>query len=144
MLAASTACVLLAQPGQHDSLPRFSSESKMVLVSFNVARGAYFAPDIKREDIVLLQDGKPRDFTVFEGPGSGRRPPLELVLLFDTTTRPPPESKIAVKFSHWDRQRTYAYASSWGDPESRSILEKEGAEVRVSVYRYDRDRLERL
>ena len=144
MLVALVACVLVAQPDQHDSVPRFSSETKMVLVSFNVARGTYFAPDVKRDEVVLLQDGKPRDFSVFEGPASGHRPPLELVLLFDTTTLPPPESKIVVKFSHWDRERTYAFTSSWGDRESRSILEKAGADVRVSVYRYDRDRIERL
>ena len=115
-----------------------------MLVSFNVVRGAYFAPDVKKDDIVLRQDGKPRDFTIFEGPGSGNRPPLELVLLFDTTTLPPPETKLKVKATHWDREATYDFTSHWGDKESRSILEKGGADVRVSVFRYDHDRLQRL
>ena len=138
------ACLLLAQQAPPDSSPIFSAETKLVLTTFNVVRGAYFAPDVKKDDIVLLQDGKPRNFTIFEGPESGNRPPLELVLLFDTTTLPPPESKIQVKYTHWDRKATYDFTSHWSDRESRSILEKGGADVRVSVYRYDRDRLQRL
>jgi hypothetical protein len=118
----------------------------LALVSFNVVRGAYFAPDVKKDDVLLLQDGKPRDFTIFEGPGSGRRPPLELVLLFDTTTLPPPDSNLKVRFlhTHWDRKATYEFTTYWGDRESRSVLEKGGADVRVSVYRYDHDRMQRL
>lgn len=143
-LILSMACLLFAQQTPQAPIPAFSSESKLVLVSFNVVRGGYFAPDVKRDDVVLLQDGKPRDFTIFEGPGSGNRPPLELVLLFDTTTLPPPESKITVKHTHWDREATYEFTSHWGDKESRSILEKGEADVRVSVFRYDHDRLQRL
>jgi hypothetical protein len=142
-LILSTACLLFAQRTPQESLPSFNSESKLVLVSFNVVRGAYFAPDVKKDDVVLLQDGKPREFAIFEGPGSGSRPPLELVLLFDTTTLPPPDSRIKVK-THWDREATYEFTKQWGDKESRSILEKAGADVRVSVYRYDHDRLQGL
>jgi len=115
-----------------------------VLVPFNVVRGKYFALDVKPEDVALLDNGKPRGFTVFEGPGTGRRPPLELVLLFDTTTLPPPESKIKVLWTPWDRQATYEFTEHWGDAESRAVLEKNGADVRVSVYRYDHQLMQRL
>ncbi len=139
-----TTCLALAREAPQDPIPTFSTEAKLVLVSFNVVRGAYFAPDIKRDDIELRQDGKPRDFTIFEGPGSARRPPLELVLLFDTTSVPSPESKVTVKATHWDWKATYGFTNRWGDKESRSVLEKRGADVRVSVYRYDGNRLQRL
>jgi hypothetical protein len=98
---------------------------------------------VKADDVLLLQDGKPREFTVFEGPG-GRRPPLELVLLFDTTTLPPPGSKIRVMWTHWDREATYDFTNHWGDQQSRGVLEKGGADVRVSAYRYDHQQMQRL
>ena len=127
-----------------ESSPTFHSETELVLTAFNVVRGLYFAPDVKADDVLLLEDGKPRSFSVFEGPGTGRRPPLELVLLFDTTTLPPPESKITVLMTHWDRKATYDFANHWGEKESRAVLQKAGADVRVSVYRYDHQQLQRL
>jgi hypothetical protein len=135
---------LCAQQGVPDFSPTFSSEARLVLLSFNVQRGAYFAPDLKPEDVLLLEDGKPRAFTVFEGPGKGRRPPLELVLLFDTTTLPPAESKLKVRDTYWDRDSTYSFAAQWGEKDSRAILEKDGADVRVSIYRYDHQQLQNL
>lgn len=133
-----------AQQGGPGSSPVFSSDTQLVLLSFNVQRGAYFAADLKPEDVELLEDGKPRAFTIFEEPGKGSRPPLELVLLFDTTTLPPPESKVKVSSTYWDRDATYAFAAHWSDKDSRAILEKEGADVRVSVYRYDHRQLQLL
>jgi len=142
-LILSTACWCLGQQAPPESSPTYHSETELVLTTFNVIRGIYFAPDVKPDDVVLLEDGKPRDFTIFEGPG-GRRPPLELALLFDTTTLPPPESKIEVAWTHWDRKATYDFTNHWGDAESRAVLEKGGADVRVSVYRYDHQQLQRL
>ena len=143
-LIPSTACLFFGQQAPPESSPTFHSETELVLTTFNVVRGLYFAPDVKPDDILLLVDGKPRGFTVFEGPGTGRRPPLDLVLLFDTTTFPPPASKIKVLYTHWDRQATYDFTSHWDDKESRGVLEKGGADVRVSVYRYDHQQLQRL
>jgi len=143
MIVLSTGCLLVGQQAPPESSATFHSETELVLTTFNVIRGIYFAPDVKRDDVVLLEDGKPRDFTVFEGPG-GRRPPLELVLLFDTTTIPPPESKIVVRMTHWDRKATYDFTNHWGDAESRAVLEKNGADVRVSVYHFDHQQLQRL
>lgn len=143
-LILSTACMFLGQQAPPESSPTFHSQSQLVLTTFNVVRGLYFAPDVKPEDVLLLEDSKPRDFSVFEGPGTGHRPPLELVLLFDTTTLPPPESKITVMWTHWDRNATYDFTNHWGNKESRDVLEKGGADVRVSVYRYDNQQLQRL
>lgn len=143
-------CLSFAQQGGPASSPVFSSESRLVLLSFNVQRGKYFAPDLKPEDVALIEDGRPRAFTVFEGPGTGSRPPLELALLFDTTTLPPPKSGVKVGMPsgqfrpHWDREATYGFAAQWTDAESRKILERTGADVRVSVYRYDHQQLQKL
>jgi hypothetical protein len=143
-LALYTACWLLAQQGTLPSSAVFSSETKLVLVSFNVQRGAYFAPDLKSDEILLLEDGKRRDFTIFEGPEAGSRPPLELVLSFDTTTLPIPGSKARVVATHWDRNATYEFTNHWGDTESRAVLEMGGADIRTSVYRFDREQMQRL
>jgi hypothetical protein len=142
----------------------------LVLTSFNVVRGRYFAPDVKPEDVVLLQDGKPRGFSTFEGPGTGQQPPLELVLLFDTSTFPPPGSGTGTidparlpagaargagspagdpvtlfrGLTRWDREAVYDFTKHWGDQESRAILEKDGADLRVSVYRYDHQQMQLL
>jgi len=144
LLMVLTACLLCAQQAPPQTTPTFSSEAKLVLVPFNVVRGAYFTPDVGKDDVVLLQDGKPRDFTIFEGPRSDRRMPVELILLFDTTMQAPRAPGTTVKASHWDPKKTYEFASHWGDKESRAVLEKAGAVVQVSVYRYDEDRLQRL
>jgi hypothetical protein len=136
--------LFFGQQAPQESSPAFHSESELVLTTFNVLRGLYFAPDVKPDDVVLLQDGRPRSFSIFEGPRTGRRLPLELVLLFDTTTLPPPGSKIKVHWTRWDREATYEFTNHWGDAESRAVLEKGGADVRVSVYRYDHDQMQRL
>ena len=138
----SLACLLCGQQPAPGPSSMFSAEARLVLVPFNVVRGKYFALDLKPEDVALLDKGKPRDFTVFEGPGTGRSP-LELVLLFDTTTLPP-ESILPVHITHWDRQATYEFSNHWGDAESRAVLEKNGADVRVSVYRYDHQLMQRI
>jgi hypothetical protein len=141
-LIAPAACLLFGQAPQAPPAT-LHFETDQVLVTFNVIRGIYFAPDVKPEDVVLLEDGKPRDFTVFQGPGKGR-PPLELALLFDTTTLPPPESKTIVSRTHWDRKATYDFTNDWDDTMSAAVLGKEGTDVRVSVYRYDHQQLQRL
>ncbi len=144
MLLLSAACCVFAQQAPPESSPTYHSETELVLTAFNVVRGLYFAPDVKADDVLLLEDGKPRSFSVFEGPGTGRRPPLELVLLFDTTTLPPPESKIRVIHTHWDREATYDFTNHWDDAMSRALLEKGSADIRASVYRYDHQEMQRL
>ena len=64
--------------------PTFQSESALALVRFHVERKHSFAGDLKAEDVILLEDGRPRKFTVFEGSVS-RTIPIEMALLFDTS-----------------------------------------------------------
>ena len=71
---------LLAQEAR---TPVFQSESALALVPFQVKRKHRYADDLKAEDVILLEDGKPRKFTVFEG--GGRSIPIEMALLFDTS-----------------------------------------------------------
>ncbi len=128
-----------------DSSPVFSSESKLVLVPFHVARDAHFVRDIKPEDIVLLQDGKAREFSAFEGPGSQRRrEPVEVAVLFDTTTLSAVESKSRARFSSWNREAVYAWVSKWTDEESRALRLTDIANVLISIYRFDHQQLQQL
>src|ERR1022692_3164864 len=125
---------------QSDGSPAtFQAEAKLVLVPFNVARGKAFVPDLKSSDVVLLEDGKPRNFTVFKGPSTGSGISLELVLLFDTTTL-----LKSQKQTHWNRKATYDFTKHWDVAMSRAILEQSGADVRISIYHFDQNQLERL
>ncbi len=125
---------------QSDASPAtFQAQTKLVLVQFNVARGKVFVPDLRSSDVALLEDGKPRNFTVFEGPSTGSGLPLELVLLFDTTTL-----LKSQKQTHWNRKATYDFTKHWDAAMSRAILQQSGADVRVSIYHFDQNQLERL
>ena len=77
--------LLAASPAapQEPAMVRFSAQTKLVLLSFHVRQGKQFVPDLKAGDVTLFEDGKPRPFTIFDGPATQGRMPLELVLLFD-------------------------------------------------------------
>jgi hypothetical protein len=143
-LILSTVCLLSAQQVAPESSPVFSSEAKMVLIPFSVVRGTRFAADLKREDVLLHEDGKPRDFSIFEAPATRHLSHLELVLLFDTTTLSEVESQSHKNYSRWNRQATYDFTGHWGDVESRALLQDGLADVRISVYRFDHRSLQRL
>jgi len=140
----SAACVFFAQQAPPNVSPTFSSESQLVLVPFNVERDSHFVIDLGEDDVELLQDGKPRAFSVFESPKTRGRTPVELILLFDTTTFTEAESKARHYLSGWNREATYRWVGRWTDAESLTLLEKQAAEVRVAVYRFDRAQLQRL
>ncbi|MGH9645806.1 MAG: hypothetical protein ACRD4E_03225 [Bryobacteraceae bacterium] len=128
---------------QDSSSSTFQSQTSLVLVPFNVVRDKVFVPDLKSSDVVLLEDGHPRSFTAFEGPATGRRIPLELLLLFDTTTLPPSKPTNMIG-THWNREATYAFTKQWDEAMSKAILDQPGADVRVSIYHFDNDQLECL
>ena len=66
--------------------PVFRSETTLALVRFHVVRKKFYAEDIKPGDIILLEDGQPREITFFEGGRVKRRTvPVEMILLFDTS-----------------------------------------------------------
>jgi hypothetical protein len=128
-----------------ESLPAFSSESNLVLVPFNVVRDAHFIRDIKADDFVLLQDGKIRDFSVFDSPGAGRRrEPVELTVLFDTTQLTEVEIKSGNIYTAWNREGMYAWVGKWTDAESRALLLNGTQSVLVSVYHFDHQQLHQL
>src|SRR5690348_6678959 len=82
VFSALPACTQEAAPDS-PSLT-FHAQTRLVLLSFHSARGANYRADLQPADVVLLEDGIPRSFTVFDSPTTNGRMPLELVLLFDT------------------------------------------------------------
>lgn len=139
LIFAAVAAVFAQETAQ------FNSQSRLVLVPFNVAHDKLFVTDLKADDVVLFQDGKPRSFSVFEGPSMPHRVPIELILLFDTTTPLPPQPGRLRIVTHWDREATYATLThDWDEKASQDILQFPGAEIRVSIYRFDLNRLQRL
>jgi hypothetical protein len=131
---------------QDPSHPMFSSKSDVVLVPFHVARGNFYASDLKPADIILLEDGRPRPFTIFEGASTSPRTPLELVLLFDTNSHPvtlPLAAPGVPDIELWKRESTYSFLPHWDNAATASLLEPHGVTV-ASVYRFDRMSLQRL
>jgi VWFA-related protein len=80
-LACLAAAALAAQ-----ETPTFRTETSLALVRFHAAKGGRYVLDLKPDDVVLLEDGQPRPFTVFEG-GASRihSVPVDLALVFDTS-----------------------------------------------------------
>ena len=80
-MAIFAACLLPAQ-----QTPVFRTESSLALVRFHVVQKNRYNTDLKPEDVILLEDGAPRKFTVFENAMAGTRTvPVEMTLLFDTS-----------------------------------------------------------
>lgn len=78
--------VVLPLLAQQEEVPVFRTETALGLVHFHVVRKSRYVDDLKREDVILLEDGKPREITLFEGGRSGERTvPVEVILLFDTS-----------------------------------------------------------
>lgn len=131
------AAALLAQePGA----PAFDANTKLVRLPFNVEQGGYFVSDLQPADFILREDGHPRDFTVFEGPETANRPPLELILLFDTTVIPHPERVSG----NWNPGSDYEFLSNWDEAVTREVLQRNGMDIRLAVYHFAGNQLERL
>jgi hypothetical protein len=129
LLAASAA----AQ--QEPAVVNFSAQTKLVLLSFHVSKGKNLVPDLKAGDVTLLEDGKPRPFTIFDGPGTQGRMPLELVLLFDVNPAIP---------YFWDPSDVFRFIPTWEESMTRRLLERRDADVRISVYATTGQKLYRL
>jgi VWFA-related protein len=66
--------------------PVFRSETSLALVRFHAVQKGRYIEGLRAEDVVLLEDGKTRPFTLFESALTGRRSiPIELSVLFDTS-----------------------------------------------------------
>ena len=108
----------------------FRAETQLVMLPFHVAQNGTHITTLKSSDIVLLEDGKPRQFTIFDSPETQGRIPLELVLLFDTNPK--------IDY-FWDPKDVFRFVrpttkEGWDDAMSKSILESNLADIRVSVY----------
>jgi VWFA-related protein len=80
-IATLAVCLLPAQ-----QTPVFRSESSLALVRFHVVQKNRYNTGLKPEDVILLEDGAPRKFTVFENATAGARTvPVEMTLLFDAS-----------------------------------------------------------
>jgi hypothetical protein len=121
-------------PGESPSVT-FKSQTGLVLLSFHVTKGKNHVANLKPSDVILLQDGKPRDFTFFDSPATQSRLPLELVLLFDDNPK--------IDY-FWDPEYVFRFIPQWDDKMSRAILAKESADMRISVYRCFEKSLYRL
>jgi hypothetical protein len=141
------ALVLLAAAlfAQETGAPTFNSNAKLVLVPFHVQRGKYFAADLQPSDFILREDGHPRPFTVFEGPNTEHPLPLELILLFDTTPRVV-VSKDGFPTPIWglDPKADYEFLNNWDESNTREVLQKNGMDIRIAVYHFAGQQLERL
>lgn len=63
--------------------PSFHVQTDLVTVPFRVRRGFRSISDLNPSDVVLLEDGIQRSFTVFEAPPVHLT--LDLVVMFDVT-----------------------------------------------------------
>jgi len=129
VLAASAA----AQ--QEPSPVSFTTQTKLVLLPFHVRQGNNIVPDLKAEDVTLLEDGKPRPFTFFDSPATAERIPLELVLLFDVNPK--------INF-FCDPADVFRFIPRWEEDLTRQLLEQQDADVRISVYATAGQKLYRL
>ena len=114
------------------------------MVPFHVSRGNLYIQDLKAGDVVLLEDGHPRDFSIFEGPDTQHRTPVELVLLFDTTIFPTNWITPAEYARGGPNDGKAAFTKGWEEAVSGEVASGGGPDVRISVYRFDLMQLERL
>lgn len=82
ILAASILLAALPLAAQDPAV--FHADTSLALVRFQVVHNNSYVLNLKPEDVQLLEDGKPRPFTVFEnGRSTNRTTPVDLALLFD-------------------------------------------------------------
>ena len=107
------------------------------MLPFRVIQGKNYVTGLKQSEVILLEDGKPRPFSIFDAPTSQARMPIELEPLFDTTPKIEPI---------WDPENVFRFISQWDDLESRATLQptKAQAEVRISVYQTFGQKLYRM
>jgi hypothetical protein len=130
--------VCLAQ--QEPVPPSFRVQSDLVILPFQVHRGSRSVSDLTASDVVLLEDGVSRAFTVFEKPPEHLT--LDLVVMFDVTT-PKPDPKT-YRIRVWDAKALLDLTAYWSEAIVRRLLDEHGASIRFSVYRLDQSKLQRL
>src|SRR5580693_7148321 len=140
LAAALLAAAALAQQAPREpEFPAFHAQSNLVILPFQISRNKHFATDLTAADVVLLEDGAPRKFSVFEGPQE--HTPVELILLFDATTWP---MGSRWSFQGWNLQAIYGFTARWTESNASALVASGVQAVRASVYHFDGVRLERL
>jgi len=108
--------------------PSFYAQTNLVTVPFQVRRGSH-SVDLKPSDVVLLEDGVKRGFTVFEKPPAHLT--LDLVVMFDVTRPTLDEKTKSVGF--WDAKALEDLANYWNEAAARRLLDGMGAILRFSI-----------
>jgi len=139
-IAAAVLLVGLCRAQQEPVTPSFRTQTDLVTVPFQVRRGSRSVSDLKSSDVVLLEDGVPRSFTIFEPPPVHLT--LDLVVMFDVTNPTPDQKTRSVGF--WDAKSLQDLANYWTGAITRRLLDEHGATIRFSVYRFDQSKLQRL
>ena len=71
-------------PAQQEDVVIFRSGTNLATVRFNVVKKNRFLEELGKDDIVLLEDGKPQTISFFEGGRKARRTsPIDVALVFD-------------------------------------------------------------
>lgn len=126
---------------QEPAPPSFRTQTNLVTIPFQVRRGSHSATDLKASDVVLLDDGVPRNFTIFEAPPVHFA--LDLAVMFDVTNPSANQKTGSVGF--WDAKGLQELSNYWSEAITQRLLDEEqGATVRFSIYRFNQSRLERL
>jgi hypothetical protein len=143
-IAAALLLVGLSLAQQEPVTPTFHVQTDLVTVPFQVRRGSGSVSDLKRSDVVLLEDGVPRDFTTFEAPSVHLT--LDLVVMFDVTNPriTPPRKDMKGRVGFWDTKALRELADYWSEAITRRLLDEHAATIRFSIYRFDQARLQRL
>jgi VWFA-related protein len=83
--AAPALCLAVLASAQEPGFV-IRTETNLALVRFHVVRKGKYVPDLRAEDIQILEDGAPQKVALLEGGGSGPRTiPVEILLLFDVS-----------------------------------------------------------
>ena len=129
---------------QESAQPTFRAATNLVTVPFQVRRGIRSVSDLRPSDVVLLEDGVPRGFTIFEAPPVHLT--LDLVVMFDVTNPgvTPNRSDLKGRAGFWNTKALHDLADSWSEAITRRLLDEHGASIRFSIYRFDQFRLQRL
>ena len=74
-----------AQDPAPGNAPVFRSSTHLALVSFHVTASKVHITGLRASDFLILEDGQPRDITVFHTGGAPLNLPIDIALLFDST-----------------------------------------------------------
>ena len=131
---------LAQQPPSGPLQPAFRTQADLVIVPFQVRRGSRSVSDLKPSDVVLLEDGVPRSFPIFEAPPVHLT--LDLLVMFDVTNPTPDQKTRRVGF--WDAKALQELTNYWSEAITRRLLDGHGATIRFSIYRFDQSMLQRV